>query len=318
MKQLVVLVMFLLSGALSVSAQQTLSAEEMIGVTPALPSKMDIPEAARKVLLQKLRQTATQNGFGSYSGDFVLTANPLLVDKSVAEVIPPRTLIELEISVYLVNIQEQIIVDEVAISSKGLNNNETKAFIQAIQGLNPRSATMRTFMKSCREKITAYYTTRVPALLAKAKSLAEREQYREALGVLAAVPESVDEYPAIADQMVAIYLKEIDKEAATILQEVKAVLAKKDYERALDLLVVIDPSSTRFTEASKLIDSIKDSIDAEEKARLEERQRAMDDKMKLEKMRLEAAQKMGVSYAQETGADDVEDKLTSWFLGKFK
>lgn len=318
MKRLLVCVLFLLGGGLNVFAQQMLDSEVMIGVTPALPAKMDIPEQAQKVLLQKLRQVSTQNGFGSFSGDFVLTANPLLTNKSVAEIIPPQTLIELEISIYLLNIQEQIIVDEIAISGKGLNSNETRAFIQAIQVVNPRSPAVRTFMKGCREKITAYYTTRVPALLAKAQSLAEREQYQEALAVLSSVPESVDEYSAVAEQMVAIYLKEIDKKASGILQGVKAALATKDYEKALELLLQIDPSSTYFKEASTLIDSVKANIDAQEKAELEERQRALDDRMKLEKMRLEAAQKMGASYAQETENTAIEEKLTDWFLGKFK
>ena len=318
MKRLLVCVLFLLGGGLNVFAQQMLDSEVMIGVTPALPAKMDIPEQAQKVLLQKLRQVSTQNGFGSFSGDFVLTANPLLINKSVAEIIPPQTLIELEISIYLLNIQEQIIVDEIAISGKGLNSNETRAFIQAIQVVNPRSLAVRTFMKGCREKITAYYTTRVPALLAKAQSLAEREQYQEALAVLSSVPESVDEYSAVAEQMVAIYLKEIDKKASGILQGVKAALATKDYEKALELLLQIDPSSTYFKEASTLIDSVKANIDAQEKAELEERQRALDDRMKLEKMRLEAAQKMGASYAQETENTAIEEKLTDWFLGKFK
>ena len=315
---MLVCVLFLLGGGLNVFAQQMLDSEVMIGVTPALPAKMDIPEQAQKVLLQKLRQVSTQNGFGSFSGDFVLTANPLLTNKSVAEIIPPQTLIELEISIYLLNIQEQIIVDEIAISGKGLNSNETRAFIQAIQVVNPRSPAVRTFMKGCREKITAYYTTRVPALLAKAQSLAEREQYQEALAVLSSVPESVDEYSAVAEQMVAIYLKEIDKKASGILQGVKAALATKDYEKALELLLQIDPSSTYFKEASTLIDSVKANIDAQEKAELEERQRALDDRMKLEKMRLEAAQKMGASYAQETEKAAIEEKLTDWFLGKFK
>lgn len=318
MKRLLVCVLFLLGGGLNVFAQQMLDSEVMIGVTPALPAKMDIPEQAQKVLLQKLRQVSTQNGFGSFSGDFVLTANPLLTNKSVAEIIPPQTLIELEISIYLLNIQEQIIVDEIAISGKGLNSNETRAFIQAIQVVNPRSPAVRTFMKGCREKITAYYTTRVPALLAKAQSLAEREQYQEALAVLSSVPESVDEYSAVAEQMVAIYLKEIDKKASGILQGVKAALATKDYEKALELLLQIDPSSTYFKEASTLIDSVKANIDAQEKAELEERQRALDDRMKLEKMRLEAAQKMGALYAQETENTAIEEKLTDWFLGKFK
>ena len=55
MKRLLVCVLFLLGGGLNVFAQQMLDSEMMIGVTPALPAKMDIPEQAQKVLLQKLK-----------------------------------------------------------------------------------------------------------------------------------------------------------------------------------------------------------------------------------------------------------------------
>lgn len=334
------LCIFLLCEVLHVSAQQVLNSKEMIGITPAIPAEMDAPEHAKKILEQKLRQIATQNGFGSFSGDFVLTANVLVTDKQVTATTPAQFVLELEISLYVVNIQEGVIVDETAVVYKGVDKVENRAFIQAVNNLNPRSPAIRNFMKECRGKIVDYYTTRVPVLLAKAKSLTERSQYGEALAVLSVIPESVDEYPAIADQMVAIYVKELDKQAATVLQEVKVKMAKKEYGDALELLLKIDPASGRFAEASRMIDSIKQTIDAKERAELEARlkemeerkearlreqeekkearQRAHDDEVMLEKLRIDAARQMGAAYAQESGQASVDKKLSDWFLGKFK
>lgn len=320
---------FLLGEVFHVSAQQLLSSKEMIGITPAIPAEMEVPEHAKKILVQKLRQVATQNGFGSFSGDFVLTTNVLVTDKQVTATAPAQFVLELEISLYVLNIQENVIVDEISVVYKGIDKVENRAFVQAINNLNPRSPAIRNFMKECRGKIVDYYTTRVPVLLAKAKSLTERSQYGEALAVLSVIPESVDEYPAIADQMVAIYVKELDKQAATVLQEVKVKMVKKEYRDALELLLKIDPASSRFAEATKMIDSIKQTIDAKERAELEARlkemeerkeaqQRAHDDEVMLEKLRIDAARQMGTAYAQESGQSSVDKKLSDWFLGKFK
>lgn len=319
----------LLCEVLNVPAQQVLSSKEMIGITPAIPVEMDIPQQAKKILSQKLTQTATQNGFGSFSGDFVLTANVLVMDKQKTGTVPAQFIIELEISLYVLNIQEGVIVNETSVTYSGIDDVENRAFIEAIKNLNPRSPAIRNFMKECRGKIVDYYTTRVPVLLAKAKSLTERALYGEALAVLSVIPESVDEYPAIADQMVVIYTKEIDKQAAAILQEVKVKMAEKEYKSALELLLKIDPASSRFAEASKKIDAIKQTMDAKEQAELEARlqeiearkeaqQRAHDDEVMLEKMRIDAARQMGTAYAQGAEQASVEKKLSDWFLGKFK
>lgn len=152
------------------------------------------------------------------------------------------------------------------------------------------------------EKIIDYYTTRIPALTAKAKSLADRTEYDQALAVLASVPESVDEYPAIADQMVAIYMKKIDKDGTAFLQNAKAKLAQHDLEGALNELIRIDPSSNCFAKATEMIDAIKQKADEKEKAELERemqqleaekeaQQKAQENQVMLEKLRIEAAKK---------------------------
>lgn len=314
--------------------QQQLSSKEMIGITPALPAQMDITPEVKKILGQKLVQMATQNGFGSFSGDFVLTANIIETDKQITGTVPAQYIITAEVSVYLLNVAEMLAIDETSFIVKGVDKMENKAMIQAVNRINAKSPNVRSFMDNCRTKIIDYYTTRIPALLAKANSLAGRDQYEEALAVLSVIPESVTEYPAIAEQMVVLYTKALDKRAAAAIQAAKSKIALRDYEGAMDDLIYVDPSSTHFSEASKIIASIKQSIDAKEQAELAEKmrlyemeidaqQKRHDDAVTLEKQRIDAAKQVGMARGQaadkeQTSDQSVEAKVGKWFMGKFK
>lgn len=310
--------------------QKILSSKDMVAITPAVPSELALPEYARKALYQKLIQVVTQNGFGSISGDLFLTANVIVTDKQVTATVPAQFVVNLEVSFYLLNLQEKVILAEMALPLKGIDKTENKAMSQAINNLNPRNPTVRNFMNQCRIKVIDYYTTRIPALLAKARSLADRTDYTGALAVLAAVPESVDEYPAVADLMVSIYVQKIDKEATVAIQEANAQLAAQDYIAALNALLTVDTSSTHFGKATKMIASIKQQLDAKAKveaeaelakyeAELAARQKAHDDEVMLKKMRIAAAKEEAIARSQSPANTGMMDKLLeAWFLEQFK
>lgn len=316
--------------AIGASAQQTLSSKEMVALTPVLAAELDLADYAKKILSQKMVQIVTQNGFGSSSGEIVLTANVAITDKQVTGTVPAQYIISMEVSLYVLNALEGVVIDETSVTLKGIDKAENRAMVQAINGLNPRSPAIRNFMNQSRSKIVDYYTTRIPSLLAKAKSLADRTEYEEALAVLSYIPESVDEYPAIADQMVKIYLKKANKDAQGLIQEANAQLAVKDYPKALNALIAVDPSSAHFGTAAKMINTIKQTINAEQKAALEvqlkqieadkeTRQRAQDDAVMLEKQRIEASKKAAENYNKSaSGTDALNEMVSKWFLGKFK
>lgn len=310
--------------------QKILSSKDMVAITPAVPSELALPEYARKALYQKLIQVVTQNGFGSISGDLFLTANVIVTDKQVTATVPAQFVVNLEVSFYLLNLQEKVILAEMALPLKGIDKTENKAMSQAINNLNPRNPTVRNFMNQCRTKVIDYYTTRIPALLAKARSLADRTDYTGALAVLAAVPESVDEYPAVADLMVSIYVQKIDKEATVAIQEANAQLAAQDYIAALNALLTVDASSTHFGKTTKMIASIKQQLDAKAKveaeaelakyeAELAAQQKAHDDEVMLKKMRIAAAKEEAIARSQSPANKGMMDKLLeAWFLEQFK
>lgn len=312
------LLIITLGTAVSLKAQQPVSSQEMIGITPIVCEAVNIPSDARASLSQKLMQMATMNGFGSVSGRFALTSNVVTIDKQVTASAPPQFVIELEVSFYVVDVIEQVVLDEMSVSVKGVDRLENKATIKAINSINARSPQMRKFMTGVREKITDYYSTRIPTILKKADTYAQMRNYDMALYVLADIPESVEEYPMVADKMVDIYIKKLDSDALMLINRGEAAITAGDYDTALAYLSAVDPYSTHIKKAKSLIGSIKSNLDEQKLAEAEARQRAEDDAMLIKQMELQNAREAGVRQAQN---QDVKNEfmkdLGKWFLGKF-
>ena len=300
------------------------SQERNIAITPLLPAEVDIPESLRPMLQQKLLQIATTNGYGSESDDFILTANVMVLEKTAVPTVPPQINLTLEVSLYVINRLEKVIVAEKSVQIGGIDKTENSAYTQALKQLNPRKPEIRSFMTSAREKIVEYYTEKLPALLAKAQSLADMGNTDEALAVLSTIPEVVPEYPLVAELMSEFYLKSLDTQCAGILREAQGKLAVKNYEDALDLLVAVDPLSNHFQEAGQMIDSIRSVISAEEarqyemewqlyQQQLELAEKARADEVMLRKMQLEASYKYADQEKEHNVvADSDEDSL--WLL----
>lgn len=301
----------LLSGICFLLCVAALPAQEQnICIMPYLPDEVDIPERARNALKHKLLQVVTTNGFGSTSDAFVLAANVTVIEKEAVPVVPPQINLQIEVSLYVVNTIEKVIVDEKSFILSGIDKTENSAFAQALKQLNPRAPQVRTFMSSVREKIVDFYAQRTPVLIAKAQSLAKMGKLDEAIITLSVVPESVPEYTPVAELMAELYKKKINSENSRILLAAKAALANRNYSDALSLLSQVDPLSDCFGEAVKMIHGIQHSIEEEErmakaeqlaelqkKMELDEKKRA--DEVMLKKAQVEASYKFASAASKE-------------------
>ncbi len=326
MKKLLLMLCAAVIGFCPASAQQN----ENIHITPYVSPDLGLPGTSGEILEQRITRMVVSNGFGSLSGEFLLTADAQIVSKEVTPTVPPRELVKVEVTLYIVGVRERIIVGEetLTVSYVGSATNEAAVFAGAFAKINPRSPQVRRFMMSAREKIIDYYAQRVPTLLAQAQAFADMAEYDKALAVLATVPTCLPEYPLVAEKMVEANRQMLDKFAATALQEAKGKMALRDWEGALDALLYVDPLSSRFPEAEAMVKKIDQTLTAQEQAKLQAKldqvqwnremaQKAHDDAVMLRKMELDNAQK----NAQESPAVE-ENKATavastkSWLLGK--
>lgn len=240
-----------------VSAQQTLTQQEMLGITPMLSKEVQLPADARASLTNKLRQMALRNGFGSTSGRFVLTADVVTLDKQITRTAPAQYIVELEVSVYLVDVLQQVLIDEMPFVVKGIDRSERAAFIKAVNTINSRSPESRRFMALCREKILDYYSTNMPAIIKKAEAMAGMQQFDRALAMLSDIPETIDGYPMVADRLVDIYKQKIDAEAQATVRSAEALLAAGKLEEAMETAASVNPLSNHASSADAVIRSAR-------------------------------------------------------------
>lgn len=317
------------------SQGNTLSSKEMVAITPVVCEGAELPADAERALMMKMNQMVTANGMGASSLRYALVPNIVVVDKQTTGTVPVQFIVSLEVSFYVLDVTEEIIVAETSFTTRGIDRMEHKAVIQAINQIASRSPQVKTFMERSRSKIIDYYTTRIPALLQKAQSLADREQYNEAIALLAAVPESVDEYPLVADQMSAIYKKSLDQTAVGAIQQAKGAIALKNYEEAFEALQKVNPLSSYSKEAFAMIESVHQQLAEEERQQKEEEMRRYEDQLRqneqarqdavaLQRLQLETAREAGASVtaaatSAASGSDEsFNDKVNKWFLSKFK
>ena len=317
------------------SQGNTLSSKEMVAITPVVCEGAELPADAERALMMKMNQMVTANGMGASSLRYALVPNIVVVDKQTTGTIPVQFIVSLEVSFYVLDVTEEIIVAETSFTTRGIDRMEHKAGIQAINQIASRSPQVKTFMERSRSKIIDYYTTRIPALLQKAQSLADREQYNEAIALLAAVPESVDEYPLVAEQMSAIYKKSLDQTAVGAIQQAKGAIALKNYEEAFEALQKVNPLSSYSKEAFAMIESVHQQLAEEERQQKEEEMRRYEDQLRqneqarqdavaLQRLQLETAREAGASVpaaatSAASGSDEsFNDKVNKWFLSKFK
>lgn len=303
-------------------------AQSQISITPIVPDELDLNSSLSNTLKHRLLQMATVNGFGSSSGEFVLTVNIIPLEKEVLPTVPVTVKVNLEVSVYAVGVAEQIIIDELSFEVGAMAKNEAMAMGSAFRKINPRKPEIKAFMASVREKIENYYIDRTPVLIAKAQQLADKGEFDQALAVLSTIPESVSEYMTVSEMMRTVHQQMIDKYALMSIQEAKNNMILKKYPEALDCLLYVDPMSNHAKEAKAMVNQIQQTIEANDRAAYEARikaqeqkmemaQRAQDNEVMLRKMQLEASYTAAEKVNKEN-SESLSDKVSSWLFGKLK
>lgn len=319
-------------------AQKSLSSKDMIAITPVVCDGMDLNESVKKMLNMKLMQIVTANGFGSTSPRYALVPNLVIVDKQVTPTAPPMFSIDFELSLYVLDVAEGVIIGETSLPLKGVDRMEAKVYVSALSQINARNPQLSVFMEKCRKSILDYYATRTMTILQKANSLAERGLYDDAIAALAPIPETVDEYAVVAETMVAIYKKRLDKDAQRYMQQAEKCMIEENMGGAIEALMKIDPSSNYWVKANEEIAKYKKELTSAarnakleaEKAQLEARiAKAEAERRALESQAKSQAESQDISPIIEEAKSSVMEEdssafatfaksVNSWFVGMFK
>lgn len=256
-----------------------------------------MPGEARDILSNRLRNVLVSNGIAAYDqAPTFIQCTTTLLDREAVGSVPAKIIQKVEFTLSAVDITSNRIFCTSTFNLKGVGINETKAYMSAMEQMQPSNPTIKRFLGEACRKIVDYYDSKIDLLIKTANNLANGGKFEEALYTLSVIPSSCKKYADVETTAVEIYGKYIEAELYKKLQQAKRIWASgRNYEaadKALDILSEI-PESTKYRkEADELYKEIKTYIKDE---RLWEKQRVTVQE-DLQKMTIDAWRQVGMSY----------------------
>lgn len=161
-----------------------------IAIAVAEPSYSILNESTAQILNNRLNQAIALNGLGSVSksAKFLLVPSVTLISKDVTTNIPQQFVVEVEVVFFIVDNSRKTVLQQEAITVKGIGTTEAKAMNKAISSIQARNSRLKNLIVKGKEKIVAYYEDQCETLMKSIQSYIDRKMYFEAYFELNAVP----------------------------------------------------------------------------------------------------------------------------------
>ena len=258
-----------------------------IVLTPCIVSNSSIPSYASAVVKNKLNQIVTKNGVGgnSLNQRFVITINLVETSKELTATVPPMIALTLSPTIYVGDGKTGELYSSCHIKEvKGVGENETKAYLDAIKRINVNNSDVVTCIEAGKERIVEYYNSQIDFIIAEAESLQNSERYDESIALLASVPRVCKEaYEKAMLKISNVYQTKIDNEGAALYNEAYALWhsssSKDTALQAVELLAQINPLSKAAKQGRTIVASIESHWEEVEARRRELEERAWAFKM---------------------------------------
>ena len=303
MKKLGKIILGLCFLASTVGFSQTASKDEnRISLTAWVPAGIEnMPAKARKNLANKLTQVVTKNGLAGspFNTRFIISANVSLASKDILPGPPPMHAYNMDVTLYIGDGFEGTVFSSTTISVKGVGTNEVKAYMAGLKQIKPGNPEIQAFVKQGKEKIIQYYKDNYNLIIKRAQSIADQNDYDQAIFMLSAIPSACEEcYTKAMAAIKPIFKAKIDNECKVKLQEATGIWnASQDMaaaEKAGAILASINPDASCVGQAkalsNKIAAKVKQIDDREWKYIVKDQQQ--------ESERIKAIRDIGVAYGK--------------------
>lgn len=280
----------------NITAQNDVSGIEISPIIFTNDTK--IPEEAQSQIIDKLGNLLLANGVtNELNAPLIITPKVSEIEK-IIDGAPTSYIVSLEINFYIGNRDDGKLFASKTIPAKGVGRSMTQAYIDAFRQINSNDKRLVSLVNEAKSKILNYYEQQCATIIATANSLANRNQFDEALYKLVAVPVACKScYEKVVSLSIAIYNKKIDYDCNTkLLQATNLWNANQHYAGAIqaaEILNTISPSSKCFSRVIQLTNTIQKRVYEVDKREWNfEYERGVG----LEKDRIEAIKEIGKSY----------------------
>lgn len=187
------------------------------------------------------------------------------------------------------------------ISLRGEGYTEETAMVSAVNRITNNDERLTNFFINTKNKILNYYRNNLKTIITKANTLAQMQQYEEAIALLYSYPETLSrEYEDIAKEMRRIYALYQQKNCREILQKARGEYATGNYDEAILWLNQIDMLSPCAEETNILTNKIKSAVDADRRQEFEMYQQQLRNEADIEKQRIKAIENIVTAYYKQS------------------
>lgn len=267
-------------------------------VTP-IEQGEDVPAATDNALMSRLQNAVTAAGVTADSnyGQFFVTGRFDHIYNDVLPGPPMQHAMHSELTLYIGDIAGEKIFASTTFDLRGVGTSQQRAFINALSYVSKNNSKFIDFIEDAKLKIIAYYDNHYQQLLKEAASAAATHEYEKALYLTTQIPSCCIGYDRAAAAVKKYFQAYVDEQGRALLVAAKGEWAKRPDASSVDAawryLMQIDPSSTAYPEAEKLIDEILAT--SKDDKRFETREK-YHDSVETERRIIDAARQVGVAY----------------------
>jgi len=309
--------------AFCVQAQDRSNDIGRITIHAYVPNNEELPNESRKLLETKLSQIISSNGIADNENyiRFILTAKVNVISKDIVAGPPQRISQKLDITLMLGDIEEDKVYSQQTISAIGIGQSLEKSYISAFKNINPKNASIATFIKEGKEKMLAYYQSHCEDLITEAKKQASLQNFEDALLLLTSIPDvCTDCFNKASTLVTSIFKDMIDARGADYLNQARSTWARNpNKEGALEatsLLQQIHVDASCQEQAASFLREITNKMNEIDRREWEHEMQVYQDNIKREKrlwaqqvkehedrvqtqrMYLKAARDVAITYAK--------------------
>jgi hypothetical protein len=325
MKKLYTILFVAMLASTNLFAQNTLKSSDdiqRIALAPYIPDQIEnLPPIAKNLLENKLNQIVTTYGMSgsSYNERFIITSNINVITKDITPTSPALTALTLEVTFYIGDGVDGKKFATTSINSKGVGETETKAYIQALKGININNPEFKSMMETGKNRIVEYYNSKCDFIIGQAKAVANQEKFDEAIYQLFTVPEVCkDCYVKCMNEVAPIYKKQIDRECKKALTKAQSVWAANQSVSSANevsqIVADINPTAACYPEIAKLVKTISARVLQLDKREWSFQLKQQSDDVELQKANTKAIRDIGVAFGNHQPKTIYNTKLIrSWW-----
>lgn len=285
---------------LSITAFDLSAQNRYIFVNAVVADNDDLSDEAKTYLDNKLSQIIIKNSLigNQANARFILLAKANVASKDVLGTAPTTIAMNIELTFYFGDGIDGNKFSSYTMNLKGVDINETKAYISAFKNIKTDDAGLVKFIDEGKSAVIKYYNTQCNQIITKAKSLQQREMYDDALNLLSSIPEACTScFNQAAPVLQNVYAAKINYDCKKILNEANLLWnANQDSYTAntiSEMFANISPNAKCISEVKQLGNKIAARIKEVDKR---EWNYIFAKDIELEKDKIKAIRDIGVAY----------------------